>query len=1240
MVLSAIQSPRRPTWTNRRDRRAKFFFFPGVDWCITTVNSSLTRKRVPKALLPFFCPTKPPINELTNQCMTSMQDSASAPRQIKFDTDSQKFLIDSGASAHIWNRRKDFIYYRSLSPQERKNDQVLGVSGEAVSPQGIGSIRLRIEDDLNDIHTIHLHDVRYLPEAPINIFVPQVFSQQRQAEGDSKASCSISADSISLQWTGENGTQVNKYVPLNKSNVGICFTASGYKQFRAFAALCGMPATFISDDEDDAPTHPPAEGPITMTPSDGPADKPPRSESEGVTTDFTVNPTVIPSDDQDGPLLKSDQAALMLLHEQLGHCSFAQLKQMAEQGIIPRKFAKVPPPKCPSCLYGKAHRKPWRTHKIDPKIKPTTVPGAVVSIDQLESPVPGFVPIAKGQPTVRRYRGASVFVDHATDFTYVHMHQHLTTDETLDAKHAFERLAEQHGVHILHYHCDNGRFANKAFVDDVRAAHQTITFCGVGAHHQNGIAEWRIRDITENARTSLLHAAHRWPKAIAANLWPQAIKHVVNVCNALPRPGKTESPLSKFAGTSVQPNLKHFHPFGCPVYVLQAPLQTRNPFPKWGERSRIGIFLCHSPHHASSVPLILSTQTGLVSPQFHCVFDDNFDTVKREQADPSLWKSKAHLQDSKDQVIEKSTRSSLISTPANQSAPSLPSYGRDIPQALQDLSNLLLDIPTTAHEPEKILIPPAEETTPIPPVTAPEAQDPALAPEAHTQLNGPSPSEAPVNIAPSGHTRTGRQVRRPARFAYAAYHCRHLAQTGIQSVCDFHPFAGLRAFASTITQPDGYPDAMPLNVAMQQPDREKFIAAMARELGQHTELKHWKVIHKSQVPKNAKPIPMVWTLRRKRDPAGEILKWKARLCAGGHRQVFGDTYWTTFAPVVSWTTVRCVFIMALLMGWHMRSIDFVMAYTQADVKTDIFMQLPSGTTIKGVDPTKHLLKLQKNLYGLKDGQVTWHEHIKAGLLSRGFRQSKVDPCLFIKGTVLLVLYVDDAALFSPDSAAINREIESLKKSFELTDEGELHDYLGTRLTKQADGRIELQQKKTIDNCLDMLGMGPSPKNVKTHDTPAESSKILHADEDGDTRKHAWNYRAVVGCLNYLQAMTRPDLAYSVHQCARFCNNPKLLHEQGLKRICRYLYLTRDQGLIFKPNLKDGFKCYVDADWAGNWLKTRPNDKTGALSRTGYIITYANCPIVWGSKMQSLVRHVNRPARSYPPPEPSFGTSWM
>ena len=279
----------------------------------------------------------------------------------------------------------------------------------------------------------------------------------------------------------------------------------------------------------------------------------------------------------------------------------------------------------------------------------------------------------------------------------------------------------------------------------------------------------------------------------------------------------------------------------------------------------------------------------------------------------SIWKTKAHLQEAKEKVTETTTRSALIPGPKNQPATSLPPYGRDIPQALQDLSQLLLDAPTTEDNQghEEPSTPPTEEQTSQ--VENSETQDPAQVQVDHHQPAAPS-NDPPVVIAPSGYTRTGRQIRQPARFAYAAYHYKNLAQTVIRSVFKFHPLASLQAFASTITQPDGYPDAMPLNVAMQQPDRDKFIDAMAWELGQHTELKHWKIIHKSQVPKRAKPIPMVWTLQRKWDPAGEILKWKAHLCGRGHHQVFGDTYWTTFAPVVLWTTDWCVFIMALLLG--------------------------------------------------------------------------------------------------------------------------------------------------------------------------------------------------------------------------------------------------------------------------------------------------------------------------------------
>ena len=56
-----------------------------------------------------------------------------------------------------------------------------------------------------------------------------------------------------------------------------------------------------------------------------------------------------------------------------------------------------------------------------------------------------------------------------------------------------------------------------------------------------------------------------------------------------------------------------------------------------------------------------------------------------------------------------------------------------------------------------------------------------------------------------------------------------------------------------------------------------------------------------------------------------------------------------------------------------------MAYTQATVKMDIYMQLPTGTTIPTINTSKHLQKLEQNLYGLKDSQLTWREHIKSGL---------------------------------------------------------------------------------------------------------------------------------------------------------------------------------------------------------------------------------------------------------------------
>jgi hypothetical protein len=94
-----------------------------------------------------------------------------------------------------------------------------------------------------------------------------------------------------------------------------------------------------------------------------------------------------------------------------------------------------------------------------------------------------------GSLTNQRVWGATVFVDHFSDYVYAALMQDLTLDETLLAKTAFERHASEDGISISSYRADNGRFADSGFHHAIKEANQKITFCAVGAHHQNGIVE-------------------------------------------------------------------------------------------------------------------------------------------------------------------------------------------------------------------------------------------------------------------------------------------------------------------------------------------------------------------------------------------------------------------------------------------------------------------------------------------------------------------------------------------------------------------------------------------------------------------------------------------------------------------------------------------------------------------------------------------------------------------------------
>ena len=152
------------------------------------------------------------------------------------------------------------------------------------------------------------------------------------------------------------------------------------------------------------------------------------------------------------------------------------------------------------------------------------MPGENTSIDHVISAQPGLVPRLDGRHTKDRINAGCVFIDHASKLSYTHLQTSVDNQQTLQAKLGYERYAASHGVKLKSFHSDNGVFAEKAFRGNLEDNQQSITYCAVGAHHQNGLVEREIGLMTEGARTNLLHAQRRWPKAIGPILWPFAWK--------------------------------------------------------------------------------------------------------------------------------------------------------------------------------------------------------------------------------------------------------------------------------------------------------------------------------------------------------------------------------------------------------------------------------------------------------------------------------------------------------------------------------------------------------------------------------------------------------------------------------------------------------------------------------------------------------------------------------------------
>jgi hypothetical protein len=280
----------------------------------------------------------------------------------------------------------------------------------------------------------------------------------------------------------------------------------------------------------------------------------------------------------------------------------------------------------------------------------------------------------------------------------------------------------------------------------------------------------------------------------------------------------------------------------------------------------------------------------------------------------------------------------------------------------------------------------------------------------------------------------------------------------------------------------------------------------------------------------------------------------------------------------------------------------------------MYMNVPKGFKMKHTgSKTTHVLKLLKNLYGQKQAGRVWPQYLHGILLELGYRPSSVDECVYYRDKLIFLRYIDDGIFASPEDAIIDEAIEELHAHLELTDEGQLSDYLGVNISVDKDGSFHLTQPHLISQILEEINFRA---DTKAQRTPAPSTTLLKRDLELEAHKAHWEYRRIIGKLNFLEKCTRPELACSVHQAARFSANPKTSHTEAIHQICRYLIGSAQRGLILKPN-PHSFEVYADADFSGLWDKeTAMDDPSTAKSRSGYVILYAGCPILWTSRLQS------------------------
>jgi Reverse transcriptase (RNA-dependent DNA polymerase) len=140
-----------------------------------------------------------------------------------------------------------------------------------------------------------------------------------------------------------------------------------------------------------------------------------------------------------------------------------------------------------------------------------------------------------------------------------------------------------------------------------------------------------------------------------------------------------------------------------------------------------------------------------------------------------------------------------------------------------------------------------------------------------------------------------------------------------------------------------------------------------------------------------------------------------------------------------------------LYGWKTHQLDFVLAFPQAPVETDIcYMEIPAGFGLKGKGKRECVLKLVNNLYGQKQAGRVWNIFLTNGLKKIGFTQSRNDPCIYWRKSTIIVIYTDDTIVTGPVAEDTEKAVCDIAAQFEITLQPMVNDFLGVHIERNED----------------------------------------------------------------------------------------------------------------------------------------------------------------------------------------------